>query len=75
LQKGILTTLTALPDTLFKGQVPFEKMITKAFKSDKIRLKAPFKRAMMLVFSQRDETAEIFRDKAGNPEPDPALQF
>jgi type I restriction enzyme M protein len=35
---------------------------------------APIRKAILSALSERDETAEICRDKAGNPEPDPELR-
>ena len=35
---------------------------------------APIRKAILSALAGRDETAEIYRDKAGNPEPDPELR-
>ena len=37
-------------------------------------MSAPLRKAILAALSERDETAEICRDKNGNPEPDPELR-
>ncbi len=39
-----------------------------------LKLAAPLRKAMLQALSERDETAEICRDKQGRPEPDPDLR-
>lgn len=74
LQKNIKTMLSKMPDTLFKDILRFEKALNKAAKDVGIKLKAPIKKAIIMTLSERDETAEIVKDKDGNPEPDSDLR-
>ena len=46
----------------------------KAAKAKGLKLPAPILKAILSALSERDETAEICRDKDGNPEPDPELR-
>ena len=39
-----------------------------------MRLSAPELKAVLAALGERDETAEICRDRDGNPEPDPELR-
>ena len=39
-----------------------------------VRLTAPELKAVLSALGERDETAEICRDRNGNPEPDPELR-
>lgn len=46
----------------------------KALKAEGARLSAQERKAVLAALSERDEEAEICRDKAGNAEPDPELR-
>ena len=63
-----------LPDTLYKDREAFTKMLGGAAKKAGVKLTAPIKKAILSALSERDETAEICRDKKGNPEPDTDLR-
>lgn len=39
-----------------------------------LKLTAPIKKAILSALSEKDESAEICRDREGNPEPDPELR-
>jgi type I restriction enzyme M protein len=73
-QEAIIAMVATLPDALFKGRAQFEKMLNDAAKSCSVELSHPIRKAILLALSERDETAEICRDKDGNPEPDPELR-
>jgi len=73
-QQTILAMLRGLPDTLFKDRQAFRKYLGQATKRAKLKLSAPVQKAVLSALSERDETAEICRDKDGNPEPDPELR-
>jgi type I restriction enzyme M protein len=73
-QQAILATLEAMPKTLFKDRPSFTRALAKAATEGGVRLTSPVKKAMLEALSERDETAEICRDKDGNPEPDPELR-
>src|SRR5437660_10845303 len=73
-QAAILTMLGTLPSALFKNRDDFEAALDKAAKAKGLKLPAPIRKAILGALSERDETAEICRDKDGNPEPDPGLR-
>ncbi len=73
-QEAILTMLSRLPDTLFKDRPTFDWMLESTAKSAGLKLSPPVRKAIYTALSERDETAEICRDKDGNPEPDPELR-
>jgi type I restriction enzyme M protein len=73
-QATILTMLGTLPSALFKNRDDFEAALDKAAKAKGLKLPAPIRKAILSALSERDETAEICRDKDGNPEPDPELR-
>jgi len=66
--------LSTLPGDLYKDRDAFVKVLNKAIKAAGIEVKAPLKKVILSALSERDETAEICRDKDGNPEPDPQLR-
>jgi type I restriction enzyme M protein len=73
-QARILGMLAGLPDTLFKSRPSFEKVLKKAADEHGIKLDAALKKAILSALSERDESADICRDKDGNPEPDADLR-
>ena len=73
-QEAILAMLTYLPDTLFKDRPTFEWVLDSTAKSSGLNLSQPLRKAIINALSERDETADICRDKDGNPEPDPELR-
>jgi type I restriction enzyme M protein len=73
-QEQILAALAALPDMLLRDRTAFEKMLKQAERAIPQGLSAPLRKAILATLSERDETAEICRDKDGNPEPDPELR-
>ncbi len=73
-QQAILSMLKALPDIMFKDRAIFEKELDKTTMRSGLRLPPPLRKAILTALSERDETAEICRDKDNNPEPDPELR-
>ncbi len=73
-QERIFDMLQSMPDTLFKDRPSFERALKEAAISHGIKLDAQLKKAILNALSERDDTAEICRDKKGNPEPDPSLR-
>jgi type I restriction enzyme M protein len=73
-QERILEMLRSMPGTLFKDRPSFVKALQDAAAAHRIKLDASLKKAILNALSERDETAEICRDKKGNPEPDPNLR-
>lgn len=75
LQKRIIEALEGIEGRKFyKSRSEFEKVISKAFRAKEINLNASLKKAILEGLSERDETAEICRDKKGNPEPDKEMR-
>ena len=72
LQQAIRTMLEMMPDTLYKDRGAFLKELAQAGRKAELKPPAPVKKAILDALSERDETAEICRDKA--PEPDPDLR-
>jgi type I restriction enzyme M protein len=86
-QEEILAALRELPGTLFKDRVEFDRALDAAFSltpgpstltgirpSGRGGLAAPIKKTILAALAERDENAEICRDKDGKPEPDPDLR-
>jgi type I restriction enzyme M protein len=63
-----------LPTTTFKNRDAFEKAVGKALKGTGIKIGPPVKKAILSVFSQRDEEADICLAGDGAPEPDTELR-
>lgn len=74
LQDSIRRLLRGLPTTLFKDRSEIEDVLDSAAKKAALRLPAPARKAILSALSERDETAEICRDRNGDPEPDPELR-
>jgi len=74
LQQEIRDLLAGLPDTSFKRRKDFRRLLAGAAKEAGVKLSAPVTKAILSALAERDESAEICRDKAGNPEPDPELR-
>jgi type I restriction enzyme M protein len=73
-QQAILNVLAALPKGLFKARAKLLDVLEKAEDEAGLKLSAPVRKAALSALCERDETAEICRDKDGNPEPDPELR-
>jgi type I restriction enzyme M protein len=74
-QEDLIACLESrLPPTAFKNRDAFEKAIGKALKGTGIKISQPVKKAILSVFSERDETADICLDTDGKPEPDSELR-
>jgi type I restriction enzyme M protein len=52
----------------------FEKVLGTALRRSGVKIGAPVKKSILSCLSERDENAEICRDKNGNPEPDTELR-
>ncbi len=73
-QEAIREMLRALPNKLFKDRESFLKALKTAARGANLKLSASEQKAVLSVLSERDETAEVCRDKDGHPEPDPELR-
>lgn len=72
LQESIKTALGSLGEKVYLDRETFDKALTKVLKA--LKIAAPVKKAIMNALAERDETAEICRDRDGNPEPDGDLR-
>ena len=61
-------------DTVYKDRRAFLTDVREADRADNVRLTAAELRVVLAALGERDETAEIGRDRHGNPEPDPDLR-
>ncbi len=76
-QQAIVAALWTLdPEKVYKNREAFTKDLDAALKvlNTTFKISAPLKKAILATLSQRDETADVCRDKNGNPEPDPELR-
>lgn len=74
LQEQIRQLLGTLPGDLYHDRDAFLKVLKKALRQANLKLAAPLRQAILSALSERDENAEICRDKDGQPEPDPELR-
>ena len=61
-------------DTLYKDRKAFLTDLREVDRVANVRLTAPELKVVLSALGERDETAEICRDRNGNPEPDPELR-
>jgi len=73
-REEIEIVLLAMGDKLFINRSTFEKTLTKALKTEGVKLATPVKKAILAALSARDKEADICTDKDGNPEPDTDLR-
>jgi type I restriction enzyme M protein len=78
-QEAIRSLLARMPGTLFRDRGLFEKVLDQTIRESGAlealpKITAPLRKAVLNALSERDETAEICRDKDGQPEPDPQLR-
>ncbi len=64
----------ATKEKLFKDRKEFLSELRKLDRERDVRLSAPDLKAVLAALGQRDETAEICRDRDGQPEPDAELR-
>jgi type I restriction enzyme M protein len=74
LQESIRRLVRALPGSVVKDRVEFERMLDAASKKCGLKPSVPVQKAILSALSERDETAVTCRDRDGNPEPDPELR-
>ncbi len=73
-QEAIRKFLRTLPCGLYKDRKEFDELLEASAEKAKLKLAAPLKKAILSALSEKDESAEICRDREGNPEPDPDLR-
>jgi type I restriction enzyme M protein len=74
IQADIKAMLATMPATLFKNRADFNAALTAAAKAADLKLAAPIRKAILSALSERDESADICRDKQGRPEADSSLR-
>lgn len=73
--RELLRTLgKSTKETLFKDRKEFLTTLRDMDRARGVRLSAPELKAVLAALGERDETAEICRDKDGQPEPDADLR-
>jgi len=73
-QDAIRKLLRDFPEMLYMDREKFIADLEKTRKKADIKIPAPTLKAILAALSERDETAEICRDKEGHPEADPELR-
>jgi type I restriction enzyme M protein len=61
-------------DKFFKDRKEFLTALREVDRAQGVRLSPPELKAVLAALGERDETAEICRDRDGQPEPDPDLR-
>ncbi len=74
LQGQLRALLGKLPGGVIKDRAEFWRLLDAAAAKAELKLPTPVRSAITSALSERDESAEICRDKDGNPEPDPELR-
>ena len=73
-QAAIRAMLRNLPDKLFLDRAVFETELAQVAQKAELKLAAPIKKAILSALSERNDEAEICRDRQGRPEADPELR-
>jgi len=74
LQGTIRSMLSDMPDTLHKDADSFGSELAHALTKAGIALRVPTVNAIIQALSEKDETAEVFLDRKGNPVADSKLR-
>ena len=74
LQGTIRSMLSDMPDTLHKDGNSFRSDLARVAEEAGIKLRVPVVRAIVQALSEKDETAEVFLDRKGNPVADSKLR-
>ena len=75
LQRAIIDAVEGLRDEgTVKNRTEFTKLVKKAFKGAGLKIAAPLLKAVMSALSERDDTADICRNRKGEPEADTGLR-
>ncbi len=61
-------------ERLYRDRLAFLTDLRDLDRAARVRLKAPELKAVLAALGKRDESAEICRDRHGDPEPDPSLR-
>ncbi len=75
LQKAIKSTLAEIDGAkVYKNREKFAAVMEDAIEKAGLKIKAPVIKAILEALSERDETADICKDKEGKPEADAELR-
>ena len=75
LQAELLAALRTMPtDKVWMERERFTAALDNLLKGQSLTISSPVHKAILVAFSERDETAAICTDADGNPEPDPELR-
>lgn len=75
LQQAIITALLSeKEDVIYKNREQFTQKLKQIWKKNGITLSASVQKAILQALAEKDETADICKDRKGNPEPDPDLR-
>ena len=66
--------LASLPSKLYMSRNEFETDLMAQAKASGLKIAAPLKKAIIKALSERDDSAEVCKDKKGNPEADSNLR-
>mgnify|MGYP006274352159 CR=1 FL=1 len=61
-------------DTRWTSRDTFDTALSTALHAAGVKVGAPVRKAILSALSERDEDAEVCRDRKGTPEPDPELR-
>ena len=73
-QAAIRALLGSLPAESFLDRALFEAELAQAVRRAKLKLVAPIRKAILSALSERNDEAQICRDREDRPEPDPELR-
>ncbi len=73
-QKKILKVLQSLPSGKIMDRAVFLDHLDSGLKTAELKIKAPVRKAIIEALGERDEEAEVCRDKNGDIEPDTQLR-
>ena len=73
-QERIKAIVADMPGTLFKNRDEFLRTLNDASKAHGYKLSAPIRKAILSALGEPDESADICRDRKGNPEADSGLR-
>jgi len=75
LQEAVLEALSGLaPKGVVRNREEFSGLMKRVFNRAGLKIPPPLFKAILTALSERDETADVFTDAKGNPEPDPDLR-
>jgi len=73
-QQRVKEILATIPDDSYKNWDRFLQLVQDTFEAANEKFIAAYKKAIFKALAEKDETAEMVTDEAGNPAPDPDLR-